>query len=116
MKCVSRCSAVLYCTVLYCTLDVFAVFPQAGNVKYVDLFQEAGGRSKGCAVVEYETPQEAHAAIRNLHDTELKGRTMFIREDREEVMLARSACVTSLASHLNHSRAMSLESLTISPK
>ncbi|CAN0069811.1 unnamed protein product [Ascophyllum nodosum] len=57
---------------------------QAGNVKYVDLFQEAGGRSKGCAVVEYETPQEAHAAIRNLHDTELKGRTMFIREDREE--------------------------------
>lgn len=58
---------------------------QAGNVKFVDLFQEPGGRSKGCAIVEYETPQEAHTAIRELHDTELNGRMMFVREDREEV-------------------------------
>ncbi|CAN0479250.1 unnamed protein product [Ectocarpus sp. 12 AP-2014] len=56
----------------------------AGNVKFVDLFQEPGGRSKGCAVVEYETPQEAHSAIRDLHDTELLGRLIFVREDREE--------------------------------
>ena len=59
--------------------------PQAGNVKFVDLFQEPGGRSKGCAVVEYETAQEAHAAIRDLHDSDLKGRLIFVREDREEV-------------------------------
>ncbi|CAN0540118.1 unnamed protein product, partial [Ectocarpus sp. 12 AP-2014] len=57
----------------------------AGSVKFVDLFQEPGGRSKGCAVVEYETPQEAHSAIRDLHDTELLGRLIFVREDREEV-------------------------------
>eukprot|EP00903_Cladosiphon_okamuranus_P012206 g11448.t1 len=56
----------------------------AGNVKFVDLFQEPGGRSKGCAVVEYETAQEAHAAIRDLHDTDLMGRLIFVREDREE--------------------------------
>lgn len=55
----------------------------AGNVKFVDLFQEPGGRSKGCAVVEYETPKEAHSAIRDLHDTELLGRLIFVREDRE---------------------------------
>lgn len=54
-------------------------------MKFVDLFQEPGGRSKGCAVVEYDTPAEAHAAIRDLHDTELMGRMMFVREDREEV-------------------------------
>lgn len=61
------------------------VYPQAGNVKFVDLFQEPGGRSKGCAVVEYETAQEAHAAIRDLHDTDLMGRLIFVREDREGV-------------------------------
>ena len=59
--------------------------PQAGNVKFVDLFQQPGGRSKGCAVVEYETAQEAHVAIRDLHDTDLMGRLIFVREDREEV-------------------------------
>lgn len=62
-----------------------ARYVQAGNVKFVDMFQAPGGRSKGCAVVEYETPQGAHAAIRNLNDTELMGRMMFVREDREEV-------------------------------
>lgn len=51
----------------------------------MDLFQQPGGRSKGCAIVEYETPQEAHAAIRDLNDTDLMGRMMFVREDREEV-------------------------------
>lgn len=58
---------------------------QAGNVKFVDLFQAPGGRSRGCAIVEYETPREAHVAISNLHDTELMGRMIFVREDREEV-------------------------------
>lgn len=53
----------------------------------MDLFQEPGGRSKGCAIVEYETPDEAHAAIRDLHDSDLMGRMMFVREDREEVWI-----------------------------
>ncbi|CAM9409257.1 unnamed protein product [Choristocarpus tenellus] len=58
---------------------------QAGNVKYVDLFQEPNtGRSKGCALVEYERADEAHIAIRELNDTELMGRLIFVREDREE--------------------------------
>ncbi|CAM9735374.1 unnamed protein product [Laminaria digitata] len=56
----------------------------AGNVNFVDLFQEPGGRSKGCAIVEYEKADEAHAAIRDLHDSDLMGRMMFVREDREE--------------------------------
>ncbi|CAN0465321.1 unnamed protein product, partial [Discosporangium mesarthrocarpum] len=58
---------------------------QAGNVKFVDLFQEPGGRSKGCALVEYEREDEAHTAIRELNDTDLMGRMIFVREDREEV-------------------------------
>ncbi|CAN0518340.1 unnamed protein product, partial [Scytosiphon promiscuus] len=32
----------------------------------------------------YERPDEAHAAIRDLHDSDLMGRMMFVREDREE--------------------------------
>lgn len=69
----------------FCVCVCAPFFPQAGNVKFADLFQEPGGRSKGCAVVEYETAQEAHAAIRDLHDTDLMGRLIFVREDREEV-------------------------------
>lgn len=45
---------------------------------------ETGGRSKGCGVVEYEAPEEAAAAILNLHDRELGGRLLCVREDRED--------------------------------
>lgn len=68
-----------------CLRAAWAPDSQAGDVKFVDLFQVPGGRSKGCAVVEYKNPQHAHIAIRDLNDTELKGRMMFVREDREEV-------------------------------
>ena len=45
--------------------------------------EEAGGRSKGCGLVEYAQVEEAQRAISTLNDTELKGRTIFVREDRE---------------------------------
>mmetsp|Transcript_15996 Transcript_15996/g.40657 ORF Transcript_15996/g.40657 Transcript_15996/m.40657 type:complete len:154 (+) Transcript_15996:921-1382(+) len=41
------------------------------------------GRSKGCGIVEYTNAEDAQEAIRALHDTELKGRAIFVREDRE---------------------------------
>ena len=55
----------------------------AGSVVFAKIM-EAGGRSKGCAIVEYETPEEAAAAILNLHDKELHGRLLCVREDRED--------------------------------
>ena len=44
-------------------------------------------QGKGCGIVEFERPEEAAAAIRQLHDTELDGRLVFVREDREDFEL-----------------------------
>lgn len=54
----------------------------AGNVAYVDIFQGPDGRSKGCALVEFSSPEDAAKAIKELNDTTLDGRPIFIREDR----------------------------------
>lgn len=56
---------------------------QAGNVVHADVLMEGPGRSRGCGMVEYATEDEAKLAIATLHDTELEGRKIFVREDRE---------------------------------
>ena len=38
----------------------------------------------GCGIVEFNSPQDAQKAINVLSETELKGRLIFVREDREE--------------------------------
>lgn len=38
---------------------------------------------QGCGVVTYETEEAAQNAIATLNDTELGGRMIFVREDRE---------------------------------
>jgi RNA recognition motif-containing protein len=53
------------------------------NVAYAEVICEKNGRSKGCGIVEYSTEEEAHQAIEELTHTELKGRMIFVREDRE---------------------------------
>ena len=50
---------------------------------HAEVITEANGRSKGCGIVEYATPKEAAEAIAKLNDTELRGRMIFVREDRE---------------------------------
>ena len=60
-------------------------FRQAGNVVYSDIMIDAGsGRSKGCGIVEFETPEEALRAISQLSNSELHGRPLLVREDRED--------------------------------
>ena len=44
-----------------------------------------GGRSKGCGIVEFESATEALAAISSLSNSELQGRHILVREDREEL-------------------------------
>lgn len=44
----------------------------------------AAGRSKGWGIVEFETPEEALTAINTLNGVELGGRTILVREDRED--------------------------------
>jgi RNA recognition motif-containing protein len=55
----------------------------AGEVVYAEVMTEPDGRSKGCGIVEYSTPEEAKKACETLNDTELQGRMIFVREDRE---------------------------------
>lgn len=56
---------------------------QAGEVVHAEVISESNGRSKGCGIVEFATIEEAQEAITSLTDTELKGRPIFVREDRE---------------------------------
>lgn len=55
----------------------------AGEVVHAEVMTEPSGRSKGCGIVEYAKAEEAQEAIRTLTDTELSGRMIFVREDRE---------------------------------
>ena len=54
-----------------------------GEVLHADVMMGADGRSKGCALVEYQSAAEAQRAIEELTDTEIMGRKIFVREDRE---------------------------------
>lgn len=56
---------------------------QAGNVDQANVLQSEDGRSKGCGIVVFQKPQEAQRAIRELQNSELDGRPIFVREDRE---------------------------------
>ena len=58
-------------------------FRAAGDVTHADVMQEHDGRSKGCGLVKFSSARDAANAIRQLHDTELQGRKIFVREDRE---------------------------------
>lgn len=55
-----------------------------GTVARADILSETNGRSKGCGIVEYATTRDAQAAIAELNNSDLKGRTIYVREDREE--------------------------------
>ena len=44
----------------------------------------AAGRSKGWGIVEFEAPEEAVMAINTLNGTDLDGRPITVREDRED--------------------------------
>jgi RNA recognition motif-containing protein len=58
-------------------------FRAAGEVSHADVMMEHDGRSKGCAIVRFASAQDAANAIQQMHDSELQGRTIFVREDRE---------------------------------
>ena len=56
----------------------------AGDVQYSKILTDREGRSKGCGIVEFSTVEGAQDAIEKLTDSELKGRKIFVREDRED--------------------------------
>jgi RNA recognition motif-containing protein len=66
--------------------DLNDFMKQAGEVVHAEIMVDPhSGRSKGCGVVEFANEEDAQNAITNLCSTELKGRTIFVREDRENL-------------------------------
>merc|ERR1719352_1942952 len=59
-------------------------FKTVGHVTHADVMLEPGTtRSKGCGLVTFANARDAQTAIQTLHDTDLTGRLIFVREDRE---------------------------------
>lgn len=59
-------------------------FRDAGTVVYCNVTREPNGRSKGWGIVEFEKPEEAITAVSMFNGTEFAGRTLIVREDRED--------------------------------
>uniref|UniRef100_A0A7S3VV90 RRM domain-containing protein n=1 Tax=Dunaliella tertiolecta TaxID=3047 RepID=A0A7S3VV90_DUNTE len=64
--------------------DLKDKFRECGNVVYANVMRDDDDRSKGWGIVEFETPDEAIAAITTLNGAELGGRRVLVREDRED--------------------------------
>lgn len=56
---------------------------QAGEVVYAEILTGVRDRSMGCALVAYKTKEEAQEALKTLSETEIEGRKIYVREDRE---------------------------------
>jgi len=54
-----------------------------GKVQSVEILTSASGRSRGAGLVEYESAEVAASAIASLNRSELHGRVLQVREDRE---------------------------------
>ncbi|KAG8717649.1 hypothetical protein FRC08_007046 [Ceratobasidium sp. 394] len=63
--------------------DLMEFMRGAGEVVFAEVLVTPTGVSKGCGIVEFSTTDEAQRAIRDLSETPLLGRPIFIREDRE---------------------------------
>ncbi|ORY34640.1 hypothetical protein BCR39DRAFT_513770 [Naematelia encephala] len=55
-----------------------------GDVIFTEILITPTGQSKGCGIVEFSNPEDAQRAKADLADKPFMGRSVFIREDREE--------------------------------
>ena len=55
-------------------------FRKAGDVERADVFMDDRGRSRGIGIVEFRSRNDAQRAIKELNDTSLDGRVIFVRE------------------------------------
>lgn len=64
--------------------DLQSMFSQHGTVEdAVVITDKFSGRSRGFGFVEMGTDEEAQAAVKALHDTEMEGRKIVVNEARE---------------------------------
>ena len=60
-------------------------FKAAGNVVFASVSVDVNtGESKGHGIVQYETTEMAQNAVRTMRDYPLNGKSLFVREDRQE--------------------------------
>ena len=59
-------------------------FKVAGHVLHADVLEDSEGRSKGCGIVEFESPADALRAISLLSNSTLDDHQIIVREDRED--------------------------------
>lgn len=52
------------------------------QVNFVEVLQDRIGKSKGCAVVDFKTRDDAMKCVENLHRIELRGRLIVAKEIR----------------------------------
>merc|ERR1719491_19421 len=53
---------------------------RAGNVDRAEVLSAPDGRSKGCGIVVYQEHRDTQRAMRELQDSMLDGRPIFVRE------------------------------------
>ncbi|KAF8499503.1 hypothetical protein JB92DRAFT_2743421 [Gautieria morchelliformis] len=63
--------------------DLIEFMRGAGEVLFAEVLVTPTGVSKGCGIVEFASLEDAQRSIRELSETPLLGRPIFIREDRE---------------------------------
>jgi RNA recognition motif-containing protein len=68
--------------------EVKDVMRSAGDVVSADVLYEPSGRSKGCAIVQFASPEAAQCAIDTLQEVQIGSRPIFVREDREATDVA----------------------------
>lgn len=66
----------------YTWQDLKDKFKGAGRVVRADIMTEAGGRSKGCGTVLFESSEDAAHAISMYNGTLIDGREIDVRMDR----------------------------------
>lgn len=80
------------------------VFALAGNVQSVSLFKDREGKSRGMAVVEYDTPFEALNAVSMFNNQQLLDRQMTVRFDtkppRDDEPVSKNSSSSKLPSGL----------------
>lgn len=55
----------------------------AGNVAFVELFEDRNGKSMGCGLVEFTNDEDAKKAISTLNESAFKGRNIKVKEDEQ---------------------------------
>jgi RNA recognition motif-containing protein len=55
------------------------------DVKYAHIVKDSRGRSEGFGIVEFKSKEDMEKAIRELNDSDLNGRRIYIKEDNENL-------------------------------